>query len=312
MNQLPPHKTKTLFSKDGVSLVAATIRPVGDNNIDTDDDHDGIILTLYLHRHTEKNVINPTMISLLVQALHVIDTHPFVCHTNKALIITGIDHDNLKSCKFFGNGLDLDWMMKASNNQTNNNHHSGAAAAAAAVSAATKNNENPTSQMIEMFNSRVLAKILTLPFRTVAAINGHCIGAGLFLALACDYRFMRTERGFIQWPEARLGMRLTKGFAELSKDKIGEYVVLREGLLTAKRYISSEALTSGIIDGEYPMEELYAAAFQLAMDGLPESGDNPLEYFDPKAFTEMKMELWCNSYRALKFGKVSDLPHSRI
>jgi enoyl-CoA hydratase/carnithine racemase len=315
MNQLPPHKTKTLFSKDGISLVATTIRPDVDGT--DDDDHNGIILTLYLHRHTEKNVINPTMISLLVQALHVIDTHPLVCHTNnKALIITGIDHDNLKTCKFFGNGLDLDWMMKASNNQTNNNHHSGgggsSAAAAAAVSAATKKNENPTSQMIEMFNSRVLAKILTLPFRTVAAINGHCIGAGLFLALACDYRLMRTQRGYIQWPEARLGMRLTKGFAELSKDKIGEYDVLREGLLTAKRYTSGEALASGIIDGEYPLEELYAAAFQLAMDGLPESGDDTLEYFDPKAFTEMKMELWCNSYRALKFGKVSDLPHSRI
>eukprot|EP00986_Skeletonema_menzelii_P011860 scaffold6237_cov153-Skeletonema_menzelii.AAC.6 len=305
MNQLPPHKTKTLFEKDSVSLVASILSPSSTD----DDDHDGIILTIYLHRHSEKNVINPTMISLLVQALHIIDTHPLLNHTNnKALIITGIDHDNLKMCKFFGNGLDLEWMMKASNNQTN--HHSGAAAAAA-VSAATKT-ENPTSQMIEMFNSQVLAKILTLPFRTVAAINGHCIGAGLFLALACDYRFMRTERGFIQWPEARLGMRLTKGFAELSKDKIGDYAVLREGLLTAKRYTSGEALASGIIDGEYPLEELYSAAFRFALEGLPESHDNPLEYFDPKAYTEMKMEIWCTSYRALKFGKVSDLPHSRI
>ncbi len=302
MNLSPPHKTKTLFKKDGVSLVATILSSTPNN--DDDDDHNGIILTLYLHRHTEKNVINPSMISLLVQALHVIDTHPLLNHTNnKALIITGIDQNDLKICKFFGNGLDLEWMMKASNNQSTN--------AAAAVSAATQN-ENPTSQMIEMFNSQVLAKILTLPFRTVAAINGHCIGAGLFLALACDYRFMRTERGYIQWPEARLGMRLTKGFAELSKDKIGDYAVLREGLLTAKRYTSGEALASGIIDGEYPLEELYSAAFRFAVEGLPESSDNPLEYFDPKAYTEMKMEIWCTSYRALKFGKVSDLPHSRI
>ena len=107
-------------------------------------------------------------------------------------------------------------------------------------------------------------------------------------------------------------MRLTKGFAELSKDKISDYAVLREGLLTAKRYTSREALAAGIIDGEYPLEELYSAAFRFAVEGLPESSDNPLEYFDPKAYTEMKMEIWCTSYRALKFGKVSDLPHSRI
>ncbi len=302
MNQSPQQTKKTLFEKDGVSLVATIL---SSSSASDDDEHDGIILTLYLHRHAEKNVINPTMISLLVQALHVIDTHPLLIHTNnKALIITGIDHDNLKMCKFFGNGLDLEWMMKASNNQNKS--------AAAAVSAATKNDENPTSQMIETFNSQVLAKILTLPFRTVAAINGHCIGAGLFVALACDYRFMRTERGYIQWPEARLGMRLTKGFAELSKAKIGDYAVLREGLLTAKRYTSEEALSSGIIDGEYPLEELYSAAFRFAVEGLPESSNNPLDYFDPKAYSEMKIETWCSAYRALKFGKVSDPPHSRI
>ncbi|KAL7439834.1 hypothetical protein ACHAXM_006890 [Skeletonema potamos] len=288
-------KKKTLFERDGASLVATTILP--SSSAGDDDDHDGIILTLYLHRHAEKNVINPTMISLLVQALHVIDSHPLLVHTNnKALIITGIDHENLKICKFFGNGLDLEWMMKASNDQNNG----------------AKNDENPTSLMIEQFNSQVLAKILTLPFRTVAAINGHCIGAGLFLALACDYRFMRTERGYIQWPEARLGMRLTKGFAELSKAKIGDYAVLREGLLTAKRYTSEEALSLGIVDGEYPLEELYSAAFRFAMEGLPESSNNPLDYFDPKAYSEMKMEIWCSAYRALKFGKVSDPPHSRI
>jgi enoyl-CoA hydratase/carnithine racemase len=299
------HIIKTLFHKDGVSLVATIL---GD-----EDDHNGIILTLYLHRHVEKNVINPTMISLLIEALDMIETHPLLLHTsNKALIITGVDHDNMKICKFFGNGLDLEWMMQASNNQNNNNNGSTATAAAAAVSAATKD-DNPTSQMIEKYNSQVLAKILTLPFRTIAAINGHCIGAGLFLALACDYRYMRTNRGYVQWPEARLGMRLTKGFAELSKAKISNYAVLREGLLSAKRYTSTEALASGIIDGEYSLEKLYSAAFQFAMEGLPESSkNNPLEYFDAKAMTEMKIEMYTDAYRALKFGKVSDLPSSRI
>ena len=47
----------------------------------------------------------------------------------------------------------------------------------------------------------------------VAAINGHAFGAGVFLALACDWRLMRTERGFLNFPELNLGMRLSKAFA---------------------------------------------------------------------------------------------------
>mmetsp|Transcript_4589 Transcript_4589/g.6887 ORF Transcript_4589/g.6887 Transcript_4589/m.6887 type:complete len:122 (+) Transcript_4589:2-367(+) len=121
-------------------------------------------------------------------------------------------------------------------------------------------------------------------------------------------------------------MRLTKGFAELSKAKIGngkgaggggtsasDHHVLREGILTAKMYNSTEALNSGIIDAVCDVEELYSEAFRMAMEGLPESSTGMnLEYFDPKAWTEIKIEMYTDAYRALKFGKVEDLPSSRI
>jgi len=293
---------KILFNKDGVSLFATTLptsSAAAPGSDDANDDHNGIILTLTLHRHAEKNVINPTMISLLLQALDIIDSHPMLVNThNKALILTGITLDeNEPASKFFSNGLDLEWMLHSNNN--------------AGVKVDVKNPS--TSQMIERFNSQILARILTLPFRTIAAINGHCIGAGLFLALACDYRIMRTKRGFLQWPEARLGMRLSKGFAELTKAKITNHHVLREGIFTAKMYNSTEAASSCIIDAEYPLGELYERAFQIAKEGLPESREGlNLEYFDPKGYTEMKMEMYTDAYRALTFGKVEDLPSSRI
>lgn len=271
------------------------------------------------------------MISLLVQALDVIDSHPLLVDThNKSLIITGISVDesagsdsaaetmekNDKS-KFFCNGLDLEWFVHAgdSNNNPNTesivNNNEGSSDDVSAKQKG-KSSSNPKSKMIESFCSQVLARILTLPFQTIAAINGHCIGAGLFIALACDHRIMRTKRGYIQWPEARLGMRLTKGFAELTKAKVTEPKVLREAVLMAKRYTPSEAGACGIIDGEYPMEELYAVAFQLAREGLPESSVMKLEYFDPKSYSEVKMEMYTDAYRALKFGCVEDLPYSRI
>ena len=42
-------------------------------------------------------------------------------------------------------------------------------------------------------------------------------GGGFFLALACDWRVMRTQKGFLNFPELNLGMRLSKPFAELAK-----------------------------------------------------------------------------------------------
>jgi enoyl-CoA hydratase/carnithine racemase len=318
------YPTKLLFNKDGVSLSATLLTdsdsPTSNNTIVTDDDedieHNGLILTLYLHRHTEKNAINPTIIQLMIQALDVVDSHPLVVNTNnKSLIVTALDDDadGKSGGKFFCNGLDLEWMLRANNNnsstsnETNNSDDNGGNNATSSPAI----DNSPTSKMIQDFNSLILARILTLPFRTIAAINGHCIGAGLFLALACDYRLMRTERGYIQWPEARLGMRMTKGFAELSKAKIDTHRVLREGLLTAKKYTSSEALEGGIIDAQYPIGELYREAFRWAMDGLPESGLS-LEYFDPKTYTEMKIEMYTDAYRALRFGSVENLPYSRI
>ena len=159
---------QTLFDKDGVSLFATILSPT---NSDSDDDHDGIILTLSLHRQHEKNVVNPTLILLLIEALDTIDTHALLVNTNnKSLIITGLAFDNnyipqSKISKFFSNGLDLQWMLQA-------------------------NTKSPTSTLIESYNSQVLARILTLPFTTIAAINGHCIGkvrvcVVLFCVIVC-------------------------------------------------------------------------------------------------------------------------------
>lgn len=292
MSQSTSNLLKTLFDRDGITVTATIIAddlPAVVSKT-SDVEHEGIILTLYLHRHSEKNVINPTTIDLLVQALDVIEKHELCTSTNnKSLIITGLPANTngekaAQHGKFFSNGLDLQWFTSAP----------------------------PSSRplMIENFCSKVLARILTLPMRTVAAIQGHCIGAGLFIALACDYRIMRTERGYVQWPEARLGMRLTKGFAELSKAKILDHAVLREGVLSAKKYTPGEAVKCGIVDAAVPIEDLYQSAFECALEGLPEKMG--LDYFDPKAMYEVKVEMFTDAYRALNLGKVEDLPHSRI
>jgi enoyl-CoA hydratase/carnithine racemase len=67
---------------------------------------------------------------------------------------------------------------------------------------------------------RLLAHLVTAPFVTVAAINGHCIAAGALLALAHDYRVMRADRGFFALPSVDVGIPFTRGMTALISRKV--------------------------------------------------------------------------------------------
>jgi len=59
---------------------------------------------------------------------------------------------------------------------------------------------------------------------TVAAINGHAFAAGAFLALACDYRVMRNDRGWFCFSEVDVGVPIGAAEMAMAKDKLGASV----------------------------------------------------------------------------------------
>ncbi|GAA5985158.1 hypothetical protein JCM10908_002549 [Rhodotorula pacifica] len=98
---------------------------------------------------------------------------------------------------------------------------------------------------------KLCSRIMTFPLTTVAAIAGHCYAGGLCLALCCDWRVCRPDRTWLCMNELHFGASLSDGMTALLQTRLTEPVV-RKTLLTAHRYVATEALASGIVDEIVP------------------------------------------------------------
>lgn len=93
-----------------------------------------------------------------------------------------------------------------------------------------------------------------LPQITIASVRGHCIGAGVVLAAACDIRIAADDSRF--WiPELDAGIPFGwGGWAHLIR-LVGESVAT-DMVLTARPLGASEALTAGLVSRVVPTAEL--------------------------------------------------------
>lgn len=85
----------------------------------------------------------------------------------------------------------------------------------------------------------VFKKLLTLPVPTIAAINGHAFGNGAILSCACDFRFMRSDRGYFCFPEVDLGIPFLPGMLAFVK-KAFAYDQFHDLYLTGRRAGAAE------------------------------------------------------------------------
>ena len=108
-------------------------------------------------------------------------------------------------------------------------------------------------------------RMLMLPFPTVAAVNGHAFAGGAFMALSCDYRIMREDRGWICISEVDAGVPLPQGMMEFLRLRLPTNTV-RDAVLTGKRYDADDAIAAGFADGKAPAELLLGMATELATD----------------------------------------------
>ncbi len=107
-------------------------------------------------------------------------------------------------------------------------------------------------------------KPLEMGVPVIAAVNGHCFGAGLILALSCDLR-IGSENASFGSPGARLGM-LPEGGQIIRLPLLMSRGRAMEFMLSAKPLSAREAHHSGLINRVVPQGDVLKEALCLARD----------------------------------------------
>ncbi|MEV6206111.1 enoyl-CoA hydratase-related protein [Kitasatospora sp. NPDC051914] len=145
--------------------------------------------------------------------------------------------------RFYSNGLDLDWLFAN------------------------------TDRALEYVSSvqELLARMLTLPVVTVAALQGHTFAAGAMFSLAHDFRVMRGDRGYWCLPEAEINIPFTAGMSALIQARLAPQTA-HEAMVTARRYGGGDALAAGIVERTADEDAVLRTAVELAAGHAAKAG----------------------------------------
>jgi enoyl-CoA hydratase/carnithine racemase len=149
-----------------------------------------------------------------------------VVHGSEAAALVTTGHG-----KFFSNGLDLVWLGE--------------------------HGDRAPDYLRDV--QHLLARFLTLPVPTIAAVNGHAFGAGAMLAVAHDFRIMRSDRGYLCFPEVDIAIPFTPGMAALVQAKLTPAAAIA-AMTTGRRFDAAAAVEYGLVDRAAEESALVAAA----------------------------------------------------
>jgi enoyl-CoA hydratase/carnithine racemase len=111
--------------------------------------------------------------------------------------------------------------------------------------------------------NEAMSKFESTPKVIVAAINGHCLGGGLEMALCCDFRVAAEGSYRIGLPEVTLGLLPGTGGTQRLPRLIGRQKAL-DFLLRGTTMPPQDALAAGIVDEVVAAAELVEKAVERA------------------------------------------------
>jgi enoyl-CoA hydratase/carnithine racemase len=110
-----------------------------------------------------------------------------------------------------------------------------------------------------LHTNETLNRLENTPKLVIAAINGHAVGGGLEIALACDIRIARKGGGKLGLPEANLGLMPGSGGTQRAARLIGKARAMQL-LIEAQNLDFERALDLGLLN--YVWEAETREAFQ--------------------------------------------------
>ncbi|KAI8985803.1 ClpP/crotonase-like domain-containing protein [Pilobolus umbonatus] len=186
-----------------------------------------------LHLHNEDNRFTTEFCTSILKALQIVEDLAIGLYDLDGMALVTVGND-----KIYSNGLDL----------------------AHAIS---------YRPFMDVFNL-VLKRVLTFCIPTVAALNGHAFAGGCMLALAHDYRVMRSDRGYICMNEVDLPSALAPGMAALVREKTSPKTY-RDMILQGHRYNAQQALDNELVDLICPHDQVLPKAKELALKWAPKA-----------------------------------------
>ena len=142
--------------------------------------------------------------------------------------------------KIFSNGIDLEWLLPIMQ----------------------KNDAATAKKFIHMMMG-LFKRILLYPMPTIVALTGHAFAGGAILSCYFDFRFMRSDRGFMCFPEVDLGIPFLPGMLTAMRKAIPRYK-LEEMIITGKRLTAQECEDHHIITKACHIDQLMDEVMNFA------------------------------------------------
>jgi enoyl-CoA hydratase/carnithine racemase len=152
----------------------------------------------------------------------------------QAMVLTSTDEKN------FSQGIDVEWIGGKLH---------------------AKENQAVISFMYGM--NTIFKRLLLFPVPVIAAINGHAYGNGAIMSCACDFRFMRKDRGFFCFPEVDVSIPFLPGMIGFVRKAIPEYQ-FNQMLLSGQRMNAVDLETANVIVKACDKDALMTEAIAFA------------------------------------------------
>jgi enoyl-CoA hydratase len=116
--------------------------------------------------------------------------------------------------------------------------------------------------------NETLNRLEQTPKLVIAALNGHCVGGGLEIAMAADIRVACKDGGKVGLPEVTLGVLPGTGGTQRLARLIGKSKAI-ELMTTGKTFSFDEGKAMGIVNEIFPKETFWADVVKYATQFAP-------------------------------------------